>query len=253
MSNLLERLVTRSVHAQTQIRPRLRGPYEALSFGILAAPGVTAPNPIEPEASSDDPPSMTEPTMFAAAAPEGRRTRADQRAGAREPLVTPRREDISSGPRIERTTVEREVEAAPASPDRLHSRRTAPATLRAARVQSVEVDDRVARRTQNAADDAGTFRPAREQPSNEVPAIRPSSAIEPALPPLAPTRAHDTPRSRTSRAAGEQDAPVIHVRIGRIDVRAVVETPPTRPQPRRSGRPPLELEEYLRQRNRGER
>jgi hypothetical protein len=58
------------------------------------------------------------------------------------------------------------------------------------------------------------------------------------------------------KAAGERprppdSRPVIHVTIGRVEVRAVQPQPaPQRPAP---PRPKLTLEEYLRQRDKGER
>ncbi|CAN5908759.1 hypothetical protein BH23GEM7_BH23GEM7_23950 [soil metagenome] len=65
----------------------------------------------------------------------------------------------------------------------------------------------------------------------------------------------ESPSSGTGtdgNGAGEA-APIVRVSIGRIEVRAITEAPPPPPAVRRPAAPRLSLDEYLRERARGER
>jgi hypothetical protein len=108
--------------------------------------------------------------------------------------------------------------------------------------------------------------PAPEPRSGPPPAPRPDDAVPPAAtehtssPPLEPRVQPAVPeaegpspeRSSADGRDAAEAAPVIRVTIGRIDVRAVAEVPPPS-SARRPAAPRLSLDEYLRERARGER
>jgi hypothetical protein len=75
------------------------------------------------------------------------------------------------------------------------------------------------------------------QRMGELPGIRSS---EPASPKLAPRHSQVTSESVV------MPAPQIHIRIGRVDIRAVTQPAPSRPASPRPASPPLDLEGYLR-------
>ncbi len=89
--------------------------------------------------------------------------------------------------------------------------------------------------------------PARVQTLQEAPYSEEQATLSPAIP-LTDGRAFDGPRSRS------EAQPTIRVAIGRIEIRANIQTPPTAPTaaPRRRG-PALPLADYLEQRREGKR
>ena len=89
--------------------------------------------------------------------------------------------------------------------------------------------------------------PARVQTIREAPYTEEPATLSPAIP-LTDGRAFDGPRSRP------EAQPTVRVAIGRIEIRATVQTPPTAPTaaPRRRG-PALPLADYLEQRREGKR
>jgi hypothetical protein len=72
------------------------------------------------------------------------------------------------------------------------------------------------------------------------------------LAPPASVATSATPSRAAARTSPQVAPPTVHVTIGRVDVRAVVSAPAPRPSPP-APKPPLALEDYLRQRDRGER
>jgi hypothetical protein len=78
-------------------------------------------------------------------------------------------------------------------------------------------------------------------------------AIEPRIVRAEPRRESDAPGRDPATGASEREGPIIRVSIGRIEVRAVTGPSVPPPPPRWPVPAPLGIEEYLRQRMRGER
>jgi len=97
----------------------------------------------------------------------------------------------------------------------------------------------------------------------DTPAPSPRAAAETLLVPLeAPALQGETPIRATSGAVAagldadppaSPPAPVIEIRIGRVEVRAIQAPAPSQPRPAVSPAPQVSLEEYLRQQNGGKR
>ncbi len=87
-------------------------------------------------------------------------------------------------------------------------------------------------------------------PGDQLVAWRADLAGEAAASPVASTPPAGVAPAIRARPAPA--APTVHVTIGRVDVRAVLSAPAGRPAPP-APKPPISLDEYLRQRDRGER
>lgn len=85
-----------------------------------------------------------------------------------------------------------------------------------------------------------------------APLLRPSAPVSASVTEF--DRRHADQRwSEAERRASPEGTPVIEIKIGRVEVRAVQPPPQTKPKPTVQPAPGLSLEEYLRQQNEGRR
>lgn len=282
MSSIFERIVARGVNAQGVIRPRPRVAYEAAPSALVrdladgasdafATRTLNRERDQRPITSRSDPHDPVSPAPLPRVAASNQAepispsssssSAASQAPASREARALPRRGSVDrdAGSDVEPEPAAMRLAVSTRIADRDASNVDAEAVIALARPAEPRVHRTVTRDRPSESLGATSTAPvpapppleaesphAEPPPGNRVPAIAPRAAQ---TSPAAAPRASDR---RSHRAEASTEPPVIHVRIGRIDVRAVVETPPA-PPPRRPARPRLGLEEYLRQRIRGER
>lgn len=249
MSEFLGRLLARTRDEADVIRPRLPGRFEPVrTEGTLEAVETADAHPQE------SPPAVPIPRRRQVAEepveerrPVHRGRLTDEPRMAEEP--SPRRP--SAAPRAtyaERTASHRvppprETVRQPESQSRSEPALPEPKpTRRVASTRSPVIPDPVRVR-----DDNDVRRVSEEPPPTPHPIARPNAE---------PTRVEPAsvrPRLPQNESRDVDDEPVIRIHIGRIDVRATHEAPPTPARPARPEPKRLTLEEYARERGRGER
>jgi hypothetical protein len=233
--------------AARQTRPRPEPPAPAEAQAGPLRPRPAQPQPERPEAPSHGahagPPAGTlQPRVEPAPRPVPLEAEARQAVrpavepAEQAPTAPAARHDRPAGPRVEVRAVERVVERT-AQPMVVERTIVAPAVHPPAR----RTDP-----VQPEGDEERADRPAMAtQPEGPALVVRPQ---------VAPARASEPPARAGRQASRPPAEPAVQVTIGRIEVRAV--TPPARraapAKPTRSG-PTLSLDDYLRQRQGGER
>lgn len=185
-------------------------------------------------------------TGTAEAGPERKRQREPDRSSIAGEVAAEAGGERSAGepPTALSHAAEAPTANAPATPRA--ARRVDPGTLATPAVAPRDIADGVPRRPIDA---GGPWQEPAEPPQRAARAPLIAKNVRRAV--SAPSRPPE--ESRLARTEPASIEPSVHVRIGRIDVRAVMEPPPAPPPQRLPRRPRLDLEEYLRQRNRGER
>lgn len=192
-----------------------------------------APVRLQPPVSVTEPASSA-PDVSATPSPIGDRPRTGppaSRAAAPLALVEPPPPSRPTSPAAAVTSV-----PAPPEPARSGPVPAEPAPARERAVPAAEesrqvVVERVVREVVHASR-TDNNRPARNEEAPVRPRIRP---------PVVPARI----AAPTPQTAAPEPAPVIHVSVGRVEVRAVSPMPQPQPQPQPSRVPALALEDYL--------
>ena len=247
MSDFLERLATRAIGSETPLVPRLASLFEPLQRApgmALSDDGATSPRHCEAVSPATAAPTVA-PTRF-------------QHAPVMAPPEAWRVAPVAGNPVAARTP----AQVAPSTPHKV----APPALIAAAPARSPVVERSVASPITARPTEAFAAQPVRlrrtpiaaDHPETTVPPHASSGALLAAFAPVfSAPRAADTParsiHAAAMRALAAQPGPaaavgepVIHVSIGRLEVRAAPAsaTPPRQ----RDGPPPSSLDDYLRQR-----
>jgi hypothetical protein len=95
------------------------------------------------------------------------------------------------------------------------------------------------------------FAPPRPSPSSEARQrpthVEPTALAAPALRPIVAEARLAVPRAPRESQTAAAEGPAVQVTIGRVEIRATVASAPTRPPA--PNKPPLSLDEYLKQRS----